>query len=460
MCFEVRSLRICVIAACILVSNLAVAADDDGSGYKIQLSDWSYSRQRKTITSSNRVTGNFCVKNTGKDDLKDVTLTLRFATAAGEKAAEPATKKVGDVKAGQIVKTELVADFVPAFEAYEVTVSYAGGGKEPWYSSSDVGQPQPKPLELAKGVSNLLMLGREGDVDKSAQFKGSVRVKNQGTAEATGVKVQLSFFDKNQKNIGDFSSVLGTGKIAGGAELNIPITIANCPRTYTRFNIKLISDDTQAAGFSGAEDVEFAKFSFKREKGDVKVAAQVRNGFNVPVKGIKLTLSFANAAKKEVKSFTYDYPDELGAGETKPVAFSVPGLPLFESYEQKIVYEKCDGGAAAAQDAASSETAKDTKIESAKFKEIADVEVIFTGASTDPDKTVVLIGALRNGRATPVKDVTINVTFTMPAGDPMTGNKTLSDIIQPGEQRNFVLKAPNAAGYKAYNYRFTEEAVK
>ena len=440
------------------------AADDDGSAFKLQLSDWSYSRQRKTITSSNRVTGNLCVKNTAKDDLKDVTLTLRFSTASGEKAAEPATKKVGDVKAGQTVKTEVVADFVPAFEAYEITVTYAGGGKEPWFSSSDVGQPQPKPFELAKGVSNLIMLGREGDVDKAGQFKGNVRVKNQGTVEAKGVKCLITFFDKNQKNVGDVSCVLGSGRIAGGAEQNIPITIPNCPVKFASFIIKLVTDDAQASDFTGVEDVEFAKFSFKREpkSPDVKVAAQVRNGFNVPVKSVSLALTFTNAVKKEVKKFTFDYPDQLGAGETKPVAFTVPGLPAFESYDQKISYEKLDAGAAAqgAAPAAAGDDPKEAKIESAKFKEIADVEIIFTSRETDPDKTIVLIGALRNGRKTPVKDVAIIVTFTMPSGDPVLGQKTLADVIQPGEQRNFVLKAPNAAGYKEYSYRFTEEAVK
>src|SRR5476649_1443508 len=104
-----RSLRLCVFAVSTFLSLVAVAADDDGSGFKLQLSDWTYSRQRKTVTSSNRVTANVCVKNTAKEDLKDVTLTLRFTTAAGEKAAEPATKKIGDLKAGQILKSEVVA---------------------------------------------------------------------------------------------------------------------------------------------------------------------------------------------------------------------------------------------------------------------------------------------------------------------------------------------------------------
>src|SRR5689334_17234637 len=128
----------CLAIVLTVLSGFVFAADDDGPHYKIQLSDWSYGRARKTVTSSNRVTANLCLKNTTKEDVKDVTLTLKFSTAAGEKAAEPATKKIGDLKAGQILKTEVVADFVPAFEAYEVIVTYAGNGKEPWFASSDV----------------------------------------------------------------------------------------------------------------------------------------------------------------------------------------------------------------------------------------------------------------------------------------------------------------------------------
>ena len=440
-------------------------ASDAGNSFKVQLSEWSYGRIRKTVTSSNRVVGNLTVKNSSDVALKNVALVVLYTVASGEKAADPVKKTIGDLKAGETRKIEVVGDFVPAFEAYEMTVTYDGGGKESWFSSSDVGQPQPKNTELIKGIANLVILGRDGGIDKTGKFNGSVRVRNEGSVEAKNVKFVLTFFDAKKQKIGEVSDKLGAGKIAGGAEVNTPFSANNCPRTSTSYVIKVVCDDTppEAADFTGIEDVEFAKFAFKREpkSPDVNVSAQVRNGFTCPVEHATLTLSFTNAAKKEVKSFSYEVPGRLEAGETKPVDFKVPGLPAYEAYDQKISYAKLDGAAApAAAPAAQAAPASSGKLEVPKFKNSDDVEVIFTSASTNDDKSVLLIGALRNGKAAAVKDVTIIVTFTMPSGEPLEGQKTLSDVIQPGEQRNFVLKTPAAAGYKEYSYKFTSAEAK
>jgi len=460
-----RQSRLGLLAA-ILVLTSTLSADDDGGDYKIQLSDWSYSRARKTVTAINHVVGVFNVKNLTKDDIKDVSVTLCYTTSTGEKAVEPVTKKVGDMKAGESRKVELMEDMVPAFEAYEVTVTYAGNGKEAWYSSSDMGQPQQKSSALDKGVANLIILGREGGVDRAGQFNGSVRVKNQGTVEAKNVKCVINFTDDKKKNLGDFTCVLGTGKLAGGAEQNIPVHIPNCPRTYSGYLLKVVCDDTpaEAADFTGVADVEFARFAFKREpkSPDLKVTARVRNGLSDAACNIVLKLSFTNG-KKPVKTFAFTYSDTLLPGEDEPVAFTIPAMPVYDGFEQALTYEK-HGGAApdAAKNTAVDKEAAPTQTSSdvPRFKQLPDVEVIFTGASTDPDKTVVLVGAMRNGKDVPVKNVVITAAFSMPTGGSVHGDKTLSDVIQPGEQRNFILKAPNAAGFKDYTFRFTSEPVK
>jgi hypothetical protein len=451
-----------LLCALLLCAVTQCPASDDANSYKVQLSEWSYGRIRKTVTSSNRVVGNLTVKNSSDSPLKNVTLVVLYTVASGEKAAEPVKKVIGDFKAGESRKVEVVGDFVPAFEAYEMTVTYDGGGKELWFSSSDVGQPQPKNTELIKGIANLVILGRDGGIDKASKFNGSVRVKNEGTVEAKNVKFVLTFFDAKKQKIAEVSDKLGTGKIAGGAELTIPFSANNCPRTSASYVIKVVCDDTpaEAADFTGVEDVEFAKFAFKREpkSPDVTVSAQVRNGFSGPVEHATLLLSFTNAAKKEVKNFSYEVPGKLEGGETKSIEFKVPALPAYEGYDQKISYVKLDGGAAPA--ASPAPESASSKMEAPKFKNIEDIEVIFTSASTNDDKSVLLIGALRNGRPTAVKDVVITVTFTMPKGEPLDGQKTLSDVIQPGEQRNFVLKTASAAGYKEYSYKFTSAEAK
>jgi len=448
------------VAAMALALN--VRAEED-NGFKLQLSDWSYGRIRKTVTSSNRVIANMTAKNTCGAPIRNVNIVIQYTVASGEKAAEPVKKLLGDFKPGESRKLEVIGDFIPAFESYDITVTYdgiSGAGKEQWYSSSDSGQPQAKNAEPIKGIADLVILGRDGGVDRSGRFNGNLRVKNNGTADAKNVKFVLTFFDDKKKKIAEVTDRLGDGTFRGGIEQLIPFSAPNCPKVAGSYVIKVVCDETppEAADFSGIADVEFAKFSFKRDPKtqDVKATAEVRNGFDVPVEKATVILSFTNA-KKEVKSFTYEVPGKLNAGEVRPLDFKIPGVPVYESFEQKISYLKLskDGPAAPAAVAEAP-----TKVEAPKFKDIADVEVIFTSASNNEDKSVLLIGAMRNGRATPVKDVAITVTFALPDGKTLDGQKTLSDVIQPGEQRNFVLKTPAATGYKEYNYKFTSVDVK
>jgi hypothetical protein len=88
------------------------------------------------------------------------------------------------------------------------------------------------------------------------------------------------------------------------------------------------------------------------------------------------------------------------------------------------------------------------------FKKNDDVEVIFTAAVTNEDKSVSLLGALRNGKPFAVKDVVVTVTFEMPDGTKRNVEKTLPDTAQTGEERNFPVKAADLAGYKKYTYAF------
>lgn len=433
----------------LLFATFAVSAADED--FKIQLSGWSYSRERKTITGSNRITGNLTLKNTSGGALADVKVTLVFTTGMGEKLGQPISKAVGALKAGETQKVTLVEQQIPVFGGYEVTVEF-NGGKEEWFANSDTGQPQPKAGNV-KGAASVVVLGREATQDRSGRFTGTVRVKNEGTVEAKGVTITITFFDQKKRTMKEWSSKLGTGTLAAGAEQKIPFTCADAPRNHNGYEINVKCEETSAeqqfsgGDFTNAEDVEIAKYSFKRDPKtkDLQVSAKVRNGFKQPVDAVKLTATFLDGKKKEVKKYVYDVPGQLAPGEIKPIDFTIPAVPAYEAFEPAIAYKKSDAPAAQAGPA---------KLEGA-FKNQPEVEVIFTDALPKDDKSVTLAGAMRNGKNVPVKDVVITVTFLKADESELTvAEKTLTDVVRPGEERNFIMKAASAAGFAKYSFKF------
>jgi len=450
-------MKIHAISAALILAYAfgAYAADDDT--YKIHVYGWSYGRERKTVTSSNRVTANFMIKNVSTENLNDVTITLTYNAGIGDKIdKQPPQKKVGPLKAGEAQKVQIVGDFIPVFGGYDIVVEYNGTKKEEWNSTQDIGQPNPKNGEPLHGVANVVVVGKELVPDRAA-FRGTVRVRNDGTVEAHNLKFVITWFDAKKQKIGDFSGKLGTGSLAGGTEDTIPFTCAKFPRNYAGYEINALCDDTSAEAalsggdFTTAEEVEFAKIAFKRpdpKSTELKVNGQVRNGFKIPVDQVKLTVIFMNAKKKEIKRYTHEVKGQLKAGEIQPVEFTVKDLPNYDAFEQAVNYNKVTGEPGANKPAS-------TKITAGAFQNTKDVEVIFTASDTNDDKSVSLAGAMRNGKSAPVKDVAIQVTFTKADGSTLiTAEKTLTDVSKPGEERNFVMKAPNAAGFASYTYKF------
>jgi|GEM_PF-1816278 len=435
----------------LLLAAAAHAVEDDS--YKLHVYGWSYGRERKTITSSNRVTGSLQIKNVSAKDLSDISISISYTTGLGEKIGEPITKQIGALKAGASQKVNIVGDFIPVFTGYEMTVQYDGKKKEEWLSTSDVGQPLPKNGEPIRGTASLVVLGKEAGPDRSGKFGGAVKVRNEGTIEAKNVRISITFYDAKKLRIKECNEKLGTGILAGGAEESIPFSIAGAPRNYAAYELKVNCEDTSvetalAGGeFTSVEDVEFAKFSFKRDdakKSDLKVEAQVRNGFKVPADHVKLTLTFFGAKKKELKRFTYELPGSLKPGEIKPVAFTVSELPGYDGFEQAVAYGRTDGPPAS--------SAK--KPEAPKFQKTKDLEIIFTDVETNSDQSVTLSGAMRNGKATRIKDVAVTVAFVKADGSTLTSDSTVPGILGSGEEQTFSLTAPGAGGFKNYSFSF------
>ena len=444
-----------ILALFILASAVPVhAGDGDEPTAKIEVSGWQYARERKTVTSSNRVTATFALKNTTDAAIRDINVTLTYATGLGETVIAPISQAVGTLNKGETRKLTMVGDFVPAFQSYTILVKYAGG-KDEWYSNSDVGQPQYKNASPVEGTASVLVLGREGGTDRSGRFNGVIRVKNEGKLEAKGLKITVTFFD-GKKKLHEWSGQLGTGKLAGGAEANIPFSFGPAPKMYTGYEMKVGHDDIPieqalAGGeFTTGEGVEFAQFGFNRtnpKSPDLNVSAKVRNGFKEPVTQAKLTLVFFGAKKKQLKEFTYEVPGTLAPGEIKPISFTVPALPAYEAFEQRVDFVR-SGGAPTASKASS------TPAETPKFKNTSDVEVIVLQVETNEDKSVAIAGAMRNGKPVTIKNFVLSVTFLMPNGKTVPGEVTLAEPIHTDEQRNFVLTAPNAAGFSNYSYKF------
>jgi len=433
-----------------ICGSFLCAAEDEP--YKIEVSGWSYSRERKTLTSSNRVTMNFSLKNTTKTTLNDVSATVMFTTGTGEKAAKPVARKIGALRPGEAQKFTASGDFVPAFSAYDIVVQY-GGGKEEWFSSSDTGQPQPKSKTPQEGVASLVILGREVTPDRAGRFAGTVRVKNEGAAEARNLKLTITFFDTRKQKIHEWLGKLGSDALAGGAEANIQFACPSAPRNFAAYELKagcdeLPSEQALSGGeFSNVADVEVARFVFSRagDKGqDLKVSAQVRNGLITAAREIKLTLTFYGPKKKELKKHLLEIPGQMEAGEVKTLEFTIAAVPPYEAFEPALNYKTADA-----------QPAETKGIQMPKFRNLKEVEVVLTAAVNNDDKSLSLVGALRNGTRTPVKDVIIAVEFTKADGAVLaTAEKTISDVVQPGEERNFVVKAPGAAGAANYSFRF------
>lgn len=424
-----------------------------------KLSDWTYGRERKTITGSNRVTASVTIKNATKAVLADVGATLTYTTGLGEKVGGPLHQKAGALKPGESKTLTFVAQQIPAFQGYTISMQFNGNKSEEWFGNSDTAQPEAKTAPM-KGEANVVILGKEASVDKNGTFSGTLHLKNEGTEEAKNLKIFVTFYDMRKKKIKDWNAPLGSGSLAGGAEQNIPFTMPGAPKNHGGYSIRLNNDDAapeaalSGGEFSNVADVEFAHFKFTRVDASspaFKVEVQCRNGLKVAVEHAKLEMIFFGAKKKEIKRISHEVPGSIAAGEIKDMSFEIPGLPAYEEYEQQISYGKA-GPPAAPKKApvASGEL---------KFQKKPDVEAVFGLLGLNEDKVMELKGAVRNGKSVPVKDVIIHISFVKADGAEITSlDRTLPSTLKPGDEKEFTIysdKAVNAANY-TFKFKFTE----
>ena len=453
---------VAVLLAVVLLPS-AFAADAPPNAPEVEttfkISDWTYGRERKTITGSNRVTASITVKNATKTVLADVGATLTYTTGLGEKVAGPLHQKAGALKPGESKTLTFVAQLVPAFQGYTISMQFNGNKEEEWFGNSDTAQPEPKSGPM-KGEANVVILGKEASVDKNGTFSGTLHLKNDGTEEAKNLKIFVTFYDMRKKKIKEWNAPLGSGSLAGSTEQNIPFTMTGAPKNFGGYSIKLNNDDAapeaalSGGDFSNKEDVEFAHFKFTRLEAagsPYKVEVQCRNGLKFAVDHVKLEMIFFGAKKKEIKRLSHEAPGSIAAGEIKDVVFEIPGLPAYEEYEQQISYGKA--GAAPKKVPVAVATGE------LKFQKKPDVEVVFGLLSVNADKVMELKGAVRNGKSAAVKDVIIHIGFVKADGSEFTSvDRTLPSTLKPGDEKEFTIysdKAASAANF-TFSFKFTE----
>ena len=426
---------------------------------RVLLDGWTYSRERKTLTGSNRVTARLALRNVSAEALEDVRVELTLFSGLGEKVAGPLTQKLGAVKPKESKPLQFVAEFVPIFGAYQVQISYRDG-KETWHSSSDLGNPEPKSEQLLENTSHLVVLGEESGPDRSNRLAGSVRVKNEGKLEAKNMTLKVTYFGapsnsgaKRGAKLGEWSAPLAGVKLAGGEVKNIPFTVPTpIPKGMGTYEIRVLSEEApleqQLSGgeFQNLKDLEAAHWRFKRSgpKGEnLEVVCDVRNGLSQPVEGAKLTLTLFTSEKgqrKMVKSHAQEVPGPLAPGAVVPVSFTVLQIPAYDSYEQAWEYGKSGAGASTA-----------AKAQEPAFKGEATVEILFKSFTTLDDGTVQVVCQARNGRPCGVKEIEVKLHFQDASGKELcVAEKLLPDPVAAGDVRNFLMRVTGAKGYANY----------
>jgi len=437
-----------------------VQAMENTPEFKTLVGDWKYGRERKTVTGSNRVTANFNLKNNSAAALEDVEIELTYFSGIGEKVFDPIKQTVGTLKSGEGKVVAVAKEFVPIFSAYQIVVTYKGG-REVWWSNSDVNCPEPKIEKAQSGTAGVQVMGEESGEDATGIYSGKVRVRNIGTLEATGVKVTVTFFaQQNNKKvkIGDWSGPLGNGKLKGSADETIPFKLpTRPPKGYSTVSVSVTCDEVameqQLSGgdFTNSKDLEAAQWSFKRvgAKGeDLEVSGKLRNGLTNGVEAVRLNMDFIAVDKKvekTVKSHAQELPGVIKPGEIKAFTFTIQGVPKYDTYQQSLEFATC--------------SADGPKKE--EFKNKKDVEVILTDFFPKEDGSVSVVGATRNGKEIPVKDIKITVHLKQKDGtDKAVAEKLVEGPLAPGEVANFVVKIPEGKDYAFASHEFTLTEIK
>ncbi len=451
--------------------------EDDSAEGRLEVSDWSYGRARKTVNSSNRVAVSFRVANRGKERVDSIELEIRLLGAMGEQVFAPFRTRLGSLAPGETRMAGAAQDFVPDFGSYEIQAKYSVGGKAEtaaWVGSTDTAQPVPKSDRLAKGTASIVTLGEE--LVWSDKTRGMyifrVRVRNQGDKPATGLSATANFFgDRKDKPIYSYSSKLGDGTMKPGETRIFDIRAQGVPR-HLAYSIKVKCDETpieeQLSGgdFSDANEFQVSRFRFARtgtKKEDLSVRAEAFNNTGGEIGKAVVTFKFFGTDPKDPKSAGKEVAkhsailENLKAGEKRPLEFVLQKVPAFSNYE--ISMDLAGGAGAGASGPAAGAAAIVGK---PSFSGADTVEVMLERLDTEDDGSVQVMGAARNGRSKRAENVVVTLAFLDAKGKEIAKDDFRFAVgFEPGEVQNFVKKVAGAKGFAKCvpTVRFTEKQV-
>lgn len=435
--------------------------------YRIRVENWNYSRERKTITGSNRVTLMFTLANRGKEALANVRVEIELLSELGQPIGQRFVENAGGLAVGATQQIKQVQQFVPAFGSYRIEAVYrspdaSDGGKEireRWRGIAAEAQPQPESAKLAEGRAQVAVIGQDANLDGWKRLNGQVCVRNQGDQEATDLKITVEFLGPPKKGaeaavLSAWTEKLNPAKLAGGAEKNFPFQSPKpAPPGWASWRIRVACAEMageRAMGggaFRNVNDVECAYFDFKRAANrELNVSCRLRNGKELPVSGLSVTLRFfkkKGEKREEVGKFVYAADGELKSTAEKALTFTLKEVPDFDAFEHELAFVE-------AMNPAENAPITSPAIKKPKFTEAQEVEALLD-EFLDRDDGLAVLAKVRNGRAQDVQKVVVRVRFLRADGSELTtAVKELPGTLAPGEIRNFVIQAKGAKGHAHY----------
>ena len=420
-------------------------------------------RQRKDISgASSVVRTSFRLQAAQGVDLSDLNARVDYVDYKGGAIGRPGLSRIGSLKGGAASSVTVESTFVPVFNGYVFTLSGRLDGQNgQWKFYGAPGAPDPWYLPESPIPNYVQLVCMATELDQALRSRGAtlyLRVKNLGAVKATGAKARLVVTGRNGRKLGEVNPVLSDstgarkGEVNGGEERLFEMRFRSFPE-YEGYSVELTWDKPQseamASGgeFTGARDVELAKFAFKRDASDKKrlaVSFKARNGLDRAVSRIRVTLRLvkgeSNSRMTTVKTLKLTMDCTLQPGEEGDFSQTVEDIGAFDDFEYEVAYDQPSASAAPPPPVS-----------------VGQAVVAIAGAARKPDDTVVLTGTVDNSGSAPIQNVLITVSFKRKvagAEDRVVQQVKCSvpGVVEPKSPVDFELTVKNCPQFDEYFY--------
>lgn len=289
------------------------------------------------------------LKNHSQSEQK-IDLTIEFLTQLGD-TMDTRYKRRIRVKPGKETPVTIHEKRVQYFERYRIIV-VKGDRRGVFLGHVGVLKPWKEPAEPLEGTWCVQVMGYDQYyIQRRATAYVKVKIKNYGSLTAEGVKARIRFFlGKAKKPVGTVTRVFNSGRLTGWAEKAQVLKIIRVP-PYDRITVEAVADTPpeQDQGkkkgvtgpvFTTRPRVEAGEFFFRKHKGRTVIKGKVRNGLSVPVRNVRIVISFMGKNKKRLGSSTVKAKGVIKPGSTVPFSAPVRKIPGFETYAYTVSYKR------------------------------------------------------------------------------------------------------------------------